>query len=73
MISASPNKPIDKGTKPIPSMSASMPMVMRYSPVDTSVPTRPSRTPSTIMPIALSTEPCASTTAETKPSSMTET
>ena len=48
-------------------------MVKPASPVSTSVPTRPSITPSTIIAIALSTEPCASTTATTRPSTITET
>ena len=40
-----------------------MPKVKRGAPELTSVPTRPSSRPSTIIAIAFSSEPCASTTA----------
>ena len=49
-----------------------MPKVKRGTPELTSVPTSPSSRPSTIMPIALSSEPCASTTAATRPSTISE-
>ena len=44
--------------------------VKRCAPVLPSVPTRPSSRPSTIIAIALTTEPCASTTAATRPSTI---
>ena len=49
-----------------------MPKVKRVPPVLPSVPTRPSSRPSMIIATALSTEPCASTTAATRPSTISE-
>ena len=49
-----------------------MSKVKRVPPVLPSVPTRPSSSPSTIMATALITEPCASTTAATRPSTISE-
>ena len=43
--SAMPNIPIATGTKPMPSASSGMPRVMRGVPVLTSMPTRPSSSP----------------------------
>ena len=73
MISASPNNPMESGTKPMPSYRMSSPIVSRNSPVDMSVPTTPNITPSTIMPTAFSTEPWARTTADTSPRIITDT
>ena len=72
MISAMPNMPMATATKPMPSDSSGMPKVKRCWPVCTSVPTRPSATPSTTMPIDLITEPCASTAEMIRPSSISE-
>jgi hypothetical protein len=72
MISAMPNMPMAIETKPMPSESSGMPKVKRCWPVCTSVPTRPSATPSTTMPMDLMTEPCASTAEMMSPSSMSE-
>ena len=49
-----------------------MPKVKRVPPVLPSVPTRPTSRPSMIMATALSTEPCASTTAAIRPSTISE-
>ena len=49
-----------------------MPKVKRVPPVLTSVPTSPSSSPSTIIATALRTEPCASTTAAIRPSTISE-
>ena len=56
----------------MPSVSSRMPKVKRVPPVLPSVPTRPTSRPSTIIATALTTEPCASTTAATRPSSISE-
>ena len=64
--------PIATGTKPMPSDNSGMPKVKRCCPVCTSVPTRPSATPNTTMPMALMTEPWASTEAMIRPSSISE-
>src|SRR5262249_45361113 len=48
------------------------PKVKRVPPVLPSVPTRPNSRPSTIMAIALTTEPWASTTAVMRPSTISE-
>ena len=72
MISAMPNTPMASGTKPMPSNRSLMPKVKRVLPVLTSVPTRPSSMPRNTMPNALSTEPRASTMANTSPSSISE-
>ena len=72
MISAMPNTPIASGTKPMPSNNELMLNVKRVLPVLTSVPTRPSSMPIKIMPIALMTEPRASTIANTRPSTISE-
>ena len=72
MISAMPNMPIATTTKPMPSESSGMPKVKRGTPELTSVPIRPSSRPSTTMAIALTSEPCASTTAATRPSTISE-
>ena len=56
----------------MPSVSSRMPKVKRVPPVLPSVPTRPTSSPSTIIATALTTEPCASTTAATRPSSISE-
>ena len=49
-----------------------MPNAKRGAPELTSVPTMPSSRPSTIIAIALSSEPCASTTAPIRPSTISE-
>ena len=72
MISAKPNMPIATATKPMPSVSSDMPKLKRATPEFTSVPTRPSSSPSTIIAIALMSEPCASTTAAIRPSTISE-
>ena len=72
MISPMPNRPIASVATSMPSISSRMPKVKRWPPVLPSVPTRPIKSPSTIMAMAFSTEPCASTTAATRPSSISE-
>ena len=72
MISAMPNTPIASGTKPMPSNRSLMSKVKRVLPVLTSVPTSPSSMPRKTMPNALSTEPRASTMANTRPSAISE-
>jgi hypothetical protein len=57
-------------TKPMPSVSSGMSKLKRATPEFTSVPTRPSSRPSTIMATALSSEPEASTTAPIRPSTI---
>ena len=51
-------------------MISGMPKVMRGTPELTSTPTRPISTPTTIMAMALGGEPCASTTAPSRPSTI---
>src|SRR5674476_117412 len=58
--------------KPIPSVSSGMSKLKRATPEFTSVPTSPSNKPRKIMPMALSSEPEASTTAPIKPSTIKE-
>jgi hypothetical protein len=72
MISAMPNMPIATVTKPMPSAISEMPNAKRSTPEFTSVPTRPSSSPRITMQIALISEPCASTTADTRPSTISE-
>ena len=72
MISARPNTPIATATKPMPSVSSGTPKLNRAMPEFTSVPTNPSNKPSTIIAIAFSTEPCASTTAAMRPKVISE-
>ena len=72
MISAKPNRPIATPTTPMPSVSSGMPKAKRATPELTSVPTMPSSRPSTIIAIAFSSEPCASTTAPIRPSTISE-
>ena len=72
MISAKPNNPIATLTMPMPSVSSGMPNANLAMPELTSVPTMPSKSPSTIIAIALSSEPCARTTAPIKPRIISE-
>ena len=72
MISAKPKRPIATVTKPMPSESSATPNENRCRPELTSVPTMPSNRPSTIMPMAFTSEPLASTTAAMRPSTMSE-
>ena len=72
MISAKPNNPIATVTTPMPSVSSGMPKANRATPELTSVPTMPSSRPTTIIAIAFSSEPCASTTAPIRPSTISE-
>ena len=72
MISAKPNRPIATLTTPMPSVSCGMPKSKRATPELTSVPTMPSSRPVTIIAMALSSEPCASTTAPISPSTIRE-
>ena len=72
MISPSPNTPMDSATKLSPSAISGRSKVKRGVPVSTSVPTRPSSRPSTIMVKALSSEPEASATEATRPSTISE-
>ena len=72
MISPMPNRPMASVATSMPSVSSRMPKVKRWPPVLPSVPTSPISRPITIMAIAFSTEPCASTTAAIRPSSISE-
>ena len=72
MISPMPNTPIASVATSMPSVSSVMPKVNRVPPVLPSVPTRPISRPRTIIAIALTTEPCASTTAAMSPSTISE-
>ena len=72
MISAKPNTPIARVAKPRPSDSSGMLKVMRAAPVSRSEPTIESSRPSTIIAIAFSTDPLASTTAKIRPSTISE-
>src|SRR3569623_1004037 len=72
MISAKPNTPMATLAKPMPSESSGQSKVMRPAPVSMSEPTIDIRRPARIMAIALSTEPCASTTANIRPSTISE-
>ncbi len=72
MISAKPNRPIATTTTPMPSDSSGMPKSKRATPELTSVPTMPSSSPRTIIAIAFTSEPCASTTAPIRPSTISE-
>ena len=57
-------------TKPMPSISSGMLKAKRDVPVLTSVPMMPNRRPRIAISTALSTEPCASAIAETRPSTI---
>ncbi len=70
MISPTPNTPIASTANSMPSESLVRSKVKRCAAVCPSVPTSPSSSPSTIMAIAFTTEPCASTTAAIKPSTI---
>ena len=72
MISAKPNTPIATVAKPRPSASSGMLKAMREAPVSMSEPTIESSSPNTIIAIAFSTEPFASTTAKIRPSTISE-
>ena len=72
MISAMPKMPMASTAKSMPSARNGRPKVMRSSPVSRSVPTVESSTPTRIMAIALRIEPRASTTAKTRPMTMSE-
>ncbi len=72
MISAKPNTPIATVAKPRPSASSGMLKAMREAPVSMSEPTIENSSPSTIIAIAFSTEPLASTTAKIRPSTISE-
>ena len=72
MISAKPNTPMATVTKPMPSASSGTSKLKRATPELTSVPTSPSSRPSTIIAMALISEPEASTTAPISPSTIRE-
>ena len=72
IISPIPNTPIATVTKPTPSINSRIPKVYRWAPEFTSVPMTPRIRPRTIMPMALSSEPRARTTEQTRPSTMRE-
>src|SRR5829696_8875607 len=71
-ISAMPNMPIASTEKSMPSDRKLRPKVILSWPVSRSVPTVESRIPSRIIAIALRIEPRASTTAKTRPITMSE-
>ncbi|MCY1241895.1 hypothetical protein D9M72_548210 [compost metagenome] len=72
MISANPNKPIASAVMLMPSVSSGTSKEKRAAPELTSVPTRPSSSPSTIIATAFTSEPDASTTAPISPSTIRE-
>ena len=72
MISAKPNTPMATVTKPMPSASSGILNAMREAPVSRSEPTIDSRSPNRIIVIALGMDPLASTTAKTRPSTISE-
>ena len=72
MISAKPNSPIATVAKPRPSASSGMLKAIRDAPVSMSDPTIDSSRPNTIIAIAFSTDPLASTTAKIRPSTISE-
>ncbi|MCY1543571.1 hypothetical protein D9M68_793960 [compost metagenome] len=72
MISPIPKMPMEITTKSIPSASCGRPKVKRSSPELTSTPISPSNRPSRVIASALSRSPWASTTAATRPSSISE-
>ena len=72
MISAKPNTPIATVTKPMPSASSGMSNERRDWPVSMSEPTQESNSPNMTIAMALNTEPLASTTAKTRPSTISE-
>src|SRR6266704_379693 len=72
MISANPNTPIATVAKPRPSASSGTLNAMREAPVSMSDPTIDSNNPNTIIAIAFSTDPFASTVAKIKPSTISE-
>ena len=59
-------------TKPMPSISSGVLKEKRATPELTSVPIMPSSRPRIVIRTALSTEPSASATAETRPSTISE-
>ena len=67
-----PKMPMASTAKSMPSARNGRPKVMRSSPVSRSVPTVESSTPRRIMAIAFRIEPRASTTAKTRPMTMSE-
>ena len=71
-ISPMPNSPMATATKLMPSAISGWSKVKRASPELTSVPTNPSNNPRMIMQMALSSDPCASTTEATSPSTINE-
>ena len=70
MISPKPNSPMATATKPSPSVNSGMPKLKRSTPDKASVLICPSSRPSSTMPTALITDPEASTTAPTIPTSI---
>ncbi|MNS88885.1 hypothetical protein D3C72_1228770 [compost metagenome] len=72
MISAKPNRPIASAVMLMPSVSSGTSNENRAAPELTSVPTRPSSRPRTIMATALTSDPDANTTAPIRPSTISE-
>ena len=72
MVSPRPNSPMATTAKSSPSPRDGTPKVKRWTPVFTSVPTMPSSMPTRIMPMALTTEPCARITAAIRPNTIRE-
>ncbi len=70
MISPKPNTPMAMATKLMPSVSSGTSKLKRGTPEMTSVLICPISRPSTIIEMALSREPEASTTAPIRPSTM---
>ena len=66
-ISAKPKMPMASTTKSMPSCSMCRPRVSRSRPVSMSAPTQNRRMPTTIIATAFRIDPCASTTASTRP------
>src|SRR5690606_10235915 len=72
ITSATPKRPSAIATKLTPSESSIMPNVMRAAPVFTSMPIMPRSSPRKIMASALISDPLASTTAATRPNTISE-
>ncbi len=70
MISPKPNMPIAITASSMPSDSSGISKLKRATPEFTSVPIIPSSSPSTTMASALRNDPCASTTAAIRPSTI---
>ncbi len=72
IISEMPNSPMARATNPMPSDNSEIPKQNRWTPLVTSVPTMPSKSPTTIIPTAFMMDPDASTMDPINPKTITE-